>query len=169
MKAGPLIVLGHGLLELCLVLILVAGLGDFLRQPAVMRTLATAGGVLLVAFGILMVRGSRTASYQTAATTSTGSLVATGAVVSASNPYWSIWWATVGLSYLALSLPYGMIGVLLFFVGHISADLVWYTAVSFSVSRGRQVCSSSAYRAVVACCGIFLAAFGIYLALTPPV
>jgi len=162
-------VLGHGLLELCLVIVLVAGLGDFLRTPAVMRTLATAGGLLLVAFGMLMIKGSRTASLRTDETARTGSLIASGAAVSVSNPYWGIWWATVGLSYLALSLPRGVSGVLLFFLGHILADLAWYTAVSFSVSRGRQVCPPSAYRALVACCGIFLAGFGAYLMLNPPV
>src|SRR3972149_5217323 len=48
--------------------------------------------------------------------------VADGIIASISNPYWSLWWATIGLGYLALSSGQGLTGVAFFFAGHILAD-----------------------------------------------
>jgi threonine/homoserine/homoserine lactone efflux protein len=43
--AGPLLVLGHGLLELALIMALLAGAASFLVRPAVATVIALAGGI----------------------------------------------------------------------------------------------------------------------------
>lgn len=166
-RAGPLIVAGHAILEFALVLLVVAKLGDFLLRPAVGRALGLAGGALLVAFGLLTLAGSRRATLEGQTAAAPGSLVASGILVSLSNPYWFIWWAGIGLTYLAYALPFGIVGIILFFLGHISADLLWYSLVSFSVSRGRSLFTPRVYRLVMAGCGLFLLGFGLFLMLRP--
>jgi len=46
--------------------------------------------------------------------------------------------------------------------GHWSADLAWYTLVSFTVSRGTVFLTDRSYRVIMAACGIFLVIFGAY-------
>jgi hypothetical protein len=53
-----------------------------------------------------------------------------------------------------------VIGVLAFFVGHISADLAWYSLISFAVSRGKKAIGERGYRYMLFACGIFLMLFG---------
>ena len=45
-----------------------------------------------------------------------------GIVVSLSNPYWIIWWATVGATFMTQSLELGLLGIGAFYVGHILSD-----------------------------------------------
>ncbi len=87
----------------------------------------------------------------------------TGIVISLSNPYWFIWWITVGLVYLSIALPEGIWGVAAFFIGHISADFLWYSIVSFFVARGIKPVNHKAFLFLVRFCGLFLAGFGFFL------
>ena len=93
--------------------------------------------------------------------------VLAGIVLSISNPYWIIWWVTVGMGFVTQSLQFGIIGLLCFYCGHILADLLWYSFVSFSASAGRRLCPPSVYRSVFIVCGFalfFLGALFIYKA-----
>jgi threonine/homoserine/homoserine lactone efflux protein len=88
--------------------------------------------------------------------------VAAGVLMSAANPYWLIWWLTIGLGYVMFSMQYGLLGVALFYVGHILADFAWYTLVSGAVAQGRRFLSDGLYRGFLAVCGVFLFGFGGY-------
>jgi threonine/homoserine/homoserine lactone efflux protein len=85
-----------------------------------------------------------------------------GIIGSISNPYWTIWWATIGLGYLVSSFKFGMLGVAVFFIGHILADLFWYSLISFSVARGKRFIGDRGYKALFYMCGIFLILFGLW-------
>ena len=66
-KAGPLVVLGHGILELGLVIVLMLGLGKALDIPLVHQVIGIGGGVVLLYLGIdmlRMVRNSETFSVE---------------------------------------------------------------------------------------------------------
>ncbi len=66
------------------------------------------------------------------------SSIISGAMVSLANPYWIIWWATIGMGYLMSAIKSGIAGVGAFFIGHILADLAWYSLVSFGISKGKK-------------------------------
>jgi arginine exporter protein ArgO len=53
-------------------------------------------------------------------------------------------------------------GILVFFTGHILADLAWYSMVSITVGKGRSFFSDRMYRGVIAVCAVFLVAFAGY-------
>jgi len=162
-KAGPLIILGHGLLELGLLCLLAAGLSGFISSPPVIRMVGAVGGGALALMGISAIISP--ASYaensdgRDAGRSDIG-LVAAGAVTSVSNPYWLFWWATVGVGYLAMSGRLGPSGVISFFIGHLLADLAWYSGISWLTASGRRFMTRSAYRRVSLACGIFLVLFG---------
>ena len=86
-----------------------------------------------------------------------------GGVTSASNPYWYLWWATVGAAYIARARASGLgsVGSVAFFGGHILSDLVWYSLVGLMVTMGKKFLSDRVYKALLVLCGIFLVGMGI--------
>ena len=87
--------------------------------------------------------------------------VLSGVVASISNPYWTIWWATIGLGYLVISRELGAAGIALFFAGHILADAAWYLFIGFAVSAGRRRFTDRVYRWIVGSCALFLFFFAV--------
>ena len=159
---GPLVVLGHAFLEAALVTALVLGLQDFLQQRLVLGTIACVGGVLMCWMGQDMLRAARHTTLDGPRVTRRLHPVVAGVVVSLANPYWTIWWATIGLAYLVTGLRFGVAGILVFFTGHILSDLAWYSFVSVGIARGRRVLSDRAYQGLIMACGGALALFGVW-------
>ena len=167
---GPLIVAGHGVLELAVVLGVYYGLAGVLQLDAVRGSIAVFGGVLLVILGVSSVRQAPNLSLKAESAhqaSKTGSL-AVGALTSLANPYWSLWWAVTGLAAIMAALSEaGPTGAVVFYAGHISSDLVWYSIVAFLVSRAtaagseRGWISERFYRGLIAVCGIVLIGFGL--------
>lgn len=161
--AGPLLILGHGLLEGAVVLMVLYGLGDWITRPLVFSSIALVGGLMLVWMAMGMLRGLPGLSLDLT-TTDEARLhpVAAGALVSLANPYFTLWWATIGLGYLVVAHEAGTIGVVIFYLAHILSDLVWYSFVSGSVTLGRNLLSDRSYRCLVGFCAVFLLGFGGY-------
>jgi len=178
--AGPLIVLGHAILEILLVVLLVLGLAQFLASEWVNTVIALVGGAFLVYMGWSMTRdawrgrvsldlgspeGSASAVPDTArvSTPRPGMHpVAAGILVSLSNPYFTFWWATVGLAFITTSIAFGAAGLAAFTTGHLLADLIWYSLVSGAVAGGRRFMNQQVYRGIIAVCGVFLVGLGAY-------
>lgn len=162
-KAGPLLVLGHGILELVLVLALLFGLAPLLQRQDVFIVIATAGGAILLWMALSMFRTLPALSLSTTTVTAGGnSLVVNGVLLSIANPYWTLWWATIGFGYILYCRQFGVWGITFFFLGHILADLVWYSAVSMAVGKGRRFLSDRLYRGVIGACAAFLVVFACY-------
>jgi threonine/homoserine/homoserine lactone efflux protein len=162
---GPLLILGHGLLELALVAALIVGLGPVLRAPAVFITTSMVGaGVLAwMAWGMFQALPAMTLRGTRGRATGRN-LVVSGVLLSIANPYWSIWWVTIGLGYITQSLSQGAWAVVFFFSGHILADLAWYSMVSATVWKGGRFISDRSYRYLVGACAAFLVVFAGFFA-----
>lgn len=161
--AGPLMILGHGILELTLVLALLAGLAPLLNRDEVFVFIALAGGGILLWMAFSMFRSvaglSLNLDRQGAGRRN---LVLAGILLSLANPYWFIWWGSIGLGYILHSVKFGAAGVAAFFIGHILADLGWYALISFSVAKGRTFFSDRMYRGLIMGCAGFLGIFSCY-------
>jgi threonine/homoserine/homoserine lactone efflux protein len=165
--AGPLIVFGHGILELILVLLLLLGLAPVLNNDYVVGVVGVVGAAVLVWMAVGMIRTFPSLSLRQVSSDKRGPHpVWAGILMSLANPYWTIWWATIGLGYILYSLKFGLLGVTAFFTGHILADLAWYAAVSFTVAHGRRFMSDRIYRGIIACCAVALLVFGLYFGFT---
>lgn len=160
--AGPLIILGHAILELSLVVLLILGVMPFLAAESTRHVVGIAGGTILVIMGGTLIRDAAKKRLEMSLKDGRRGLhpVLAGIVGSISNPYWLIWWATVGLGYLVSSLKYGLLGVGAFFLGHITADLAWYSLISLTVTKGRGLVGDRGYRFMLYACGVFLIFFG---------
>lgn len=158
--AGPLMILGHGLLELLLAAALLSGFAAVLDRDDVFVAIALLGGTTLFWMGCSMLRGLSTLQPPGAAEAGTGkNLVLAGIALSVCNPYWLIWWASIGLGYILHSARFGFLGVAAFFIGHILADLLWYSLLSFGVAKGRRLFSPVLYRRLIGGCAVFLLCF----------
>ncbi len=161
--AGPLLIAGHGILELALVMALLLGLALFLQQTSVFVVTAFAGSAILLWMALGMFRSlpslrlvwDREEKKQ-------NHLIISGILMSVANPYWIIWWATIGLGYILYSWQFGLWGIVFFFAGHILADLVWYAVVAAAVARGRHFLTDRFYRGLIAGCAVFLVIFSCY-------
>ena len=161
--AGPLIVLGHGILEISLLVLLVLGFADLINNPKFLGVVGIAGGIVLLWISFGMLKGIKQLRLDlTSGKSAWGGPVIAGILTSLANPYWIIWWATIGLSYVIISMKFGFIGLAVFFTGHILADLLWYSTVSLFVSRGKKHISTKIYRGIIGSCAIVLIFFGIY-------
>lgn len=165
--AGPLVVVGHGLLEILLLVALAAGLSVWLTSDVAIGWLGLVGGTLLIVMGIHMAWTSsqavaRSMSVQEDAPVALRGPIAAGVVTSLSNPYWTLWWATIGLGYAAIALEHGVLGLASFYTGHILADLAWFSLVAAAVSSSRTICSPRIYRMVLVLCGVVLVGLGVW-------
>jgi threonine/homoserine/homoserine lactone efflux protein len=100
----------------------------------------------------------------------TSAPILSGFVASSVNPYFYVWWATVGNVFTMKGLEIaGLLGVAVFLISHWMSDLSWYTLVSWSVGKGRRYVTDRVYRAILGVCGLFLfilASAFLYAALT---
>lgn len=161
--AGPLMMLGHGLLELVLVVALLSGMAPFLARDGVFIVIALSGGAILLWMAIAMLRSLPTLRLDLDVhTEKSQNLVLAGILFSLANPYWTIWWASIGLGYILHSVKLGLPGVAAFFTGHILADLLWYSLISFTIARGKRFFSDRFYRGLIGTCASLLVVFACY-------
>ena len=161
--AGPLIVAGHAILEAALVAAVALGLTSFLRNDVVIAVISFAGGAVMGWMGQNMIRTAGTLSMDIKQNDRKAMHpVVAGIVVSLSNPYWTLWWVSIGITYIIMGLEFGLVGILVFFAGHILSDFVWYTAVSVGIAKGRNLLSDRLYRRLVVFCGTALIVFGLW-------
>jgi len=169
--AGPLIVLGHAIVEVPLMVGVILGLTPLLSAPAFKAGVGITGGAVLLVMGALMAHDATRLTLPTVsdpedtAASPALSVVVSGAVTSVSNPYFVLWWATIGLNFIVHARPFGALGYSVFYAGHMLADLAWYAAVSESMHHGRRVMSDSAYRWMVGACAVLLMGFGVLFAI----
>ncbi len=119
--SGIIVSTGHAAIEIPLILSLY--LFGLTLTPEVRRILAFAGGVVMLYLAYLELKGGERKEFKG------GSLFA-GAAMTALNPYFIMWWLTVGLTLITKSIEFGLAGLLLFILAHEMCDYVWLGFVS---------------------------------------
>ncbi len=163
-RAGPVLILGHGILEMALVIVLMVGLAPLLQTDTVFIVISLAGGIILLymAFGMFKSLPTLKLDLEVKDNASRNKLVTTGILMSLANPYWTIWWVTIGLGYILRSMEYGLLAVAVFYSGHILADLIWYASVTYMVEKGRHLICDTLYKIIVGICAGALILFAVY-------
>lgn len=158
--AGLKVSLGHIVIETAIFFLIILGLASIASPYTTI--IAGVGGIALVVFGIMTISGSRTATFAAGpAQVGAGPCMA-GLLTSAANPYFWIWWLSVGSALLIKSLEGGLLLAAVFMIGHWVADTSWYTFVSTGVARGKTFLPDTTYHLIMAACGVFLVLFGLY-------
>ncbi|KAF5066479.1 LysE type translocator [anaerobic digester metagenome] len=167
-KAGPMVVSGHIIAEIILIVLIFAGLGWLIGSPAASFIIGTLGGIMLILMGYNITRSSQPVSdVSDDAEVKRYGPVIKGFMTSVSNPYFFIWWATVGCAFMFKGLELaGAVGVLGFIIGHWASDLGWFSTVSFLTSRGSGIMNEKHYKIIMTICGAFLIVLGVYFILS---
>ena len=158
--AGPKVAAGHALVEVFIFLLIVGGLAAAMQQYS--RAVSIAGGLALIIFGIMTVKGSRSATMAAPQGQAIDNAYLAGVIASVANPYFWIWWLSIGSALVLSGLGAGLIMAAIFLIGHWVADFGWLILVSSSLDRGRSILSEMNYRRILGICGGFLVCFGIY-------
>jgi len=161
--AGTLMALGHGIVEIPLIFLLMFGLGVLFQASGFKIVVGLLGGAFLVWMGQGMIRQVRAADAVSGKAGTTGPLM-TGLVLSISNPYFLLWWATVGLNLTLEARDLGWTAFLLFALAHSLCDLVWLTALSLGSFHGTKVLGPRSQKIVLQVCGVALMVFGVTFA-----
>ena len=168
-STGPLVVLGHFITEFILIIFILAGFSWLVDSTTAAIIIGTLGGLMLIYMGYTTSKSTldmETPSKSTDNGSKYGS-VFKGVLTSISNPYFFIWWATIGLAFLFKGLEIaGLVGLIGFIIGHWAADLGWFSTVSYFSSKGSEVMNKKHYNLLMKICGIFLVVLGVYFLFT---
>ena len=157
--AGVQVSLGHAVIEVPLILLVYFGLAQFFQHVTVQLVLSVLGGGMIVWMGYGLFR-ARCRLAREGKDTSYNAFMA-GIFMSGLNPFFLVWWVTVG-SLLLMSFlnAVGTWGLPLFIVVHWLCDLVWLTLVSFTVYRTHSFWGQRAQEWVFIVLSVALLYFG---------
>ncbi|HAY38990.1 MAG TPA: hypothetical protein DCY53_06375 [Desulfobacteraceae bacterium] len=181
---GLWIITGHAILEMGIIILLLLGFSFVLKNITVVRIIGVSGGLILILFGASIIRDIIKGNISTNFLNSKDELnkdpglienkgienpIFGGIMVSMSNPYWWIWWATIGFAFMIqFNISFKKWPKLLaFFLGHEAGDLIWYLLVSTLAFFGLRHMNRKAYYGILICCALFMVLFGIYLGISP--
>ncbi len=156
--AGMRVALGHALVEIPLMLLIYFGFASFFQEALVQKVLYLVGGAVLVWLGIgtFRARGKVVGEGRELPHKS----VIAGAVTSALNPFFVLWWATIGSMLIMKSLSFGLIGFILFAVVHLLCDFGWLSFVSVLGHRTKSLWGGRFREGLFIASGALLIGFG---------
>ncbi|MBN2542831.1 LysE family transporter [bacterium] len=157
--AGALVSIGHGIIEFPLMVAIYFGFGILLKLPYVEAIIAIVGGLFLLFLALGMFRSLR----RTEINPKRGihSPIIAGILLSLGNPYFLIWWATVGAALIIRSVGYGFAGFMAFAFIHWSCDFVWCYFLSALSFKGGKFFGQKFTKVVFAISGIVLLFFSV--------
>lgn len=166
--AGALVALGHGVVEFPLMGLVLVGLGPWMDRPYMRPAVAAIGAAVLLWMGVGMIGaslrwppGGPAAPRDGAGTSSLWA----GVLLTAANPYFLVWWLSVGAALLLRATEFGRVGVGAFAVAHWLCDLGWCWFLSGAVFAGGRVFGRRFQQLILGGCGLFLLAMAIDFAL----
>lgn len=165
-KMGLLVSIGHAVLELFLVILIFAGAGKYLGTNIAKNAIGLIGGVILAYLGFGMIKdvylNKVSLDIKDSRSDKGGNILLTGVVLSASNPYFIIWWSTVGLTLIMNSYnSFGIAGIAIFYIGHILSDISWFTFISVLVSKTRHLINTKVYKIIIVILALCLISFAV--------
>ncbi|TET25969.1 MAG: lysine transporter LysE [Dehalococcoidia bacterium] len=156
--AGTMISLGHAVIEVPLILLIYFGFAQFFHNIFVQLALSIIGGGMIIWLGIGMfraraevVKGSKDLPY---------SAFTAGIITSGLNPFFLLWWATIGSLLVMRFLEFGTAGLIVFIVVHWLVDLLWLSLVSIVVYKTRSFWGRKFQEGIFIACSLLLVGFG---------
>ena len=160
LKAGLKIAAGHAVIEIPLIAAIFLGFDTVLNDPNVFALVGVVGGLLLLYMGAEMVR-SRERLVRGNAEVRYSSFTA-GILTTIANPYFILWWATVGAALITGAVQFGLIMLPVFAIVHISCDFGWNHFVSVTVFKSRGLWSEKRHHYLFAISGVIMLFFAVY-------
>ncbi|MGI0073552.1 MAG: LysE family transporter [Nitrosotalea sp.] len=159
-KTGVKMAYGHTVVELPLVILLGIGAISLATFPQFKEYISILGAISLFAFAGFQLKGVLKKSSQSYSSKHGPFFI--GILLSALNPFFLIWWFTIGFKLITDALIlYSFIGIAIMFAFHIWMDYAWLGGVGFLSSRGKKIISTKNYRVFMMAISGVLVYFGI--------
>ena len=158
--AGAMIAIGHGIIELPLIILLILGVGPLLQLDGVRIAIGLAGGAIMLQMAVGMFRALPAAPVEAAAGAQRRP-VWTGIVLTATNPYFLLWWAVVGLNLCFRAADLGVMVFALFALIHWVCDLIWLEILTLASHGGTRLLGPIVQKVILVVCGSAMAVFGV--------
>jgi len=158
--AGLLLSLGHVIIEFPVMVLIMVGLDKILKLTVTRIVIGLAGGAVLVIMAVQMVLSIKkieSAEYKPLHRKP----ILAGIVLSVGNPYFLLWWATVGLALATQAVQFGVWAFGMFAVTHWLVDSIWLLLLSWTSYKGSQFLKAKFQKGVLTVCGFALAVFGV--------
>jgi len=153
------VAIGHAIVELPLMVAMFYGLGYLLDQFYAQVGIALVGGVVLLVMGIGMLRNIKEA--EVASSADDRSPLVGGILLTIGNPYFLVWWATVGATLISRAARFGIAGLVIFAVLHWLCDLMWLYLLSVLSFNGGRFLGRRFQTIIFAISGVVLTLFGV--------
>ena len=185
-SSGVKIALGHTIVELPLIILLGLGLLGFsfftLTKESI-RIIGLVGGIAIIFFSMSQINNTMKRRIDADRVSSKhngsnnylfkisnkgkrleGPLIL-GLTFTALNPFFIVWWLTVGLKLISDSVYlFGIVeGILILFSLHIWMDYAWLAVTAYLASKGRLILKERLYQYFLLSVSFMLAFYGSYL------
>jgi threonine/homoserine/homoserine lactone efflux protein len=157
--------IGHTIVEGPLVFGLAAGLSTLLT-PTTAKTIGIPSGIVLLGFAAIQIRQAvlkkeLNLANETSQKLDRRSGVLLGVLFTGANPFFLVWWLTIGSTLIVEALALGaFVGVVLMFAAHIWMDYAWLGGTAYLANRGRLFLGKW-YRGLLFIFGVAMGYFGI--------
>ena len=160
-KAGIKIAIGHSLVEFPLVILLGIGILSMEVFPEFRTIISILGAITLFVFAFLQIKTILNKNKKISTKLKQGPII-TGILLSGLNPFFIIWWLTIGLKLISDAMAiWAFAGILIVFVLHIWMDFVWLGSTAFLISKSKKIISNTNYKIIVLALSAILIYFGI--------
>jgi len=163
-KGGLAFSIGHTLVELPLVLLLSVGLLTVADQPIIKLITGVAGGLALLTFGAFLIWDTlvKKGNKITLRGIASRSPLLVGLLFTGLNPYFIVWWLTVGGELIRRGLMFASLGgVIIMFLSHIWMDYAWLILIAYLAKKGTSILGNKGYKALMILFGAAFVYFGI--------
>jgi len=126
--AGVIISLGHAIVEVPIIISLFF-IGSMELSPMVKASIGIAGGIALIYFAFSSLHEKENKIIKG---------VLAGIILSSLNPYFIMWWLTVGFTLAIKATLFGLAGLLAMIFFHEMCDFIWYGSISMAASMGAK-------------------------------
>ena len=160
-KSGIKMAMGHTIVEFPLVILLGIGVFSLETFPEFRTIISIVGAITLFVFALVQIKTVLQNNKNITSTPKHGPLV-TGIVLSALNPFFIIWWLTIGFKLISdAMLIWAFSGIVIVFFLHIWMDFAWLGGISFLASKSSKILSNRNYKFIMIGLSLLLVYFGI--------
>jgi threonine/homoserine/homoserine lactone efflux protein len=173
---GLKIASGHAIVEFPLIIVLSYSLYTFSSlnvSDTTFKVIGMIGGIFILIFSILQINSilqdKKSTTTESKGITNTKfnirNPILAGFIFTILNPFFLVWWLTIGSKMISDSLVnFGIVeGTSLVFFSHIWMDYFWLWFTSFMINKGKSVIKEKIYRIFVFAISVILGMYGVYL------
>ena len=157
-RAGAYVALGHAVIEVPLIMLMYFGFGQFFQNTIVQVVLSIVGGAMIIWLGIAMFRARNEIVHR--GRDLPYNAFTAGIITSIVNPFFWLWWATIGSMLVMKFHDFGTTGLIAFTFAHWLCDLVWLSLLSVLVYKTQRFWGRKVQEGIFITCSLLLVGFG---------